>query len=119
MLELVHSMLALLLRALMVFVGWFHPDVAHGVFWGSWLVTFVGSVMGDDQVKRLQNGAFGAAAPAFFQADVSGSTVGSKAPSVSRACSRERATASKASGSTHTGAAPAARLIREISLSSR
>jgi hypothetical protein len=46
----------------MVFVGWFHPDVAHGVFWGSWLVTFVGSVMGDDQVKRLQNGAFGAAA---------------------------------------------------------
>jgi hypothetical protein len=45
-----------------VITGWFHPDVAHGVFWGSMLVTFVGSVMGDDQVKRLQNGAFGAAA---------------------------------------------------------
>src|SRR5271170_5136405 len=62
MIASLHSMFGLLLRAWMVFVGWFQPDVPHGVFWGSMLVTFVGSVMGDDQAKRLKSGAFGAAA---------------------------------------------------------
>jgi hypothetical protein len=51
-----------LITAWMVVVGCFQPDIPHGVFFGSMLVTFVGSVMGDDQSKRLQNGAFGAAA---------------------------------------------------------
>lgn len=43
-------------------IGWFHPDTAHGVFWGSFLVTFVASVMGKDQEQRLEQGKFGLAA---------------------------------------------------------
>src|SRR5256885_9333249 len=43
-------------------LGWFHPDIAHGVFWGSLLVTFVASVMGKDQQQRLDQGKFGLAA---------------------------------------------------------
>ena len=55
-------MLDLLYRAWVVIVGWFHPDMAHGVFWGSLLVTFVASVMGKDQQQRLDQGKFGLAA---------------------------------------------------------
>ena len=55
-------MLDLLHRAWVVIVGWFHPDMAHGVFWGSLLVTFVASVMGKDQQQRLEQGKFGLAA---------------------------------------------------------
>jgi hypothetical protein len=40
----------------------FQPDIAHGVFWGSLLVTFVASVMGKDQQQRLDQGKFGLAA---------------------------------------------------------
>lgn len=40
----------------------FLPDMAHGVFWGSFLVTFVASVMGKDQQQRLEQGKFGLAA---------------------------------------------------------
>src|SRR5580698_1407730 len=49
-------------RAVVLFAGWFQPDVAHGVFWGSLLVTFVASVMGKDQQQRLDQGKFGLAA---------------------------------------------------------
>src|SRR5580658_9663227 len=43
-------------------VWWFHPDTIHAVFWGSLLVTFVASVMGQDQQQRLEQGKFGLAA---------------------------------------------------------
>jgi hypothetical protein len=49
-------------QAWLVIVGWFHPDMAHGVMWGSLLVTFVASVMGKDQQQRLEQGKFGLAA---------------------------------------------------------
>lgn len=49
-------------QAWLVIVSWFHPDMAHGVMWGSLLVTFVASVMGKDQRQRLEQGKFGLAA---------------------------------------------------------
>lgn len=49
-------------QAWIVLVGWFQPDMAHGVMWGSLLVTFVASVMGKDQQQRLEQGKFGLAA---------------------------------------------------------
>lgn len=45
-----------------VLSSWFYPDMAHGVFWGSFLVTFVASVMGKDQQERFEKGTFGLAA---------------------------------------------------------
>jgi hypothetical protein len=55
-------MLDLLHNAFVGMFGWFHPDIAHGVFWGALLVTFVASVMGKDQQQRLDQGKFGLAA---------------------------------------------------------
>ncbi len=55
-------MLDLLKNAWVGIVWWFHPDMAHGVFWGSLLITFVASVMGKDQQQRLEQGKFGLAA---------------------------------------------------------
>ena len=43
-------------------LGWFRPDMIHGVFWGALIVTFVASVMGKDQEQRLEQGKFGLAA---------------------------------------------------------
>jgi hypothetical protein len=53
------SLADLLHRAM---VSMFHLDLAHGVFWGALLVTFVASVMGKDQQQRLDQGKFGLAA---------------------------------------------------------